>query len=121
MGAATGAPGAAREPAPGRAWILPLAGTAAVKMAWIPPGIFLMGSPPSEPLRRADEGPVTRVMLRHGYWLGTTMVTIGQWPALMGRGVREQLATALPDTPLHPLAGPKHTLRPPTHLPPTPA
>lgn len=80
-------------------------------MGWIPAGTFLMGSPTSEPLRRADEGPVTSVRLRHGYWLGTTMVTIGQWRALMGRGVREQLASALRDDTLHDFGGPRQTLR----------
>jgi len=111
MGSATGAASAGREPAPGRVWILPFAGTAPLKMAWIPPGTFLMGSPPTEPLRRADEGPVTRVTLRYGYWLGTTMVTIGQWRALMGRGVREQLASALRDNTLHDFGAAKQTLR----------
>jgi formylglycine-generating enzyme required for sulfatase activity len=80
-------------------------------MAWIPPGAFLIGSPPSEPLRRADEGPVTTVTLRQGYWLGTTMVTIGQWKAVMGRGVREQLERALRDDTLYDFGGRKQTLR----------
>lgn len=53
-----------------------------VKFCWAPPGKFQMGSPPSEPERRADEGPVM-VTLSHGFWVGKYETTQGQWSALM--------------------------------------
>ncbi len=59
-----------------------------VKFCWAPPGTFRMGSPLSEPERRADEGPVT-VTLSRGFWIGKYEVTQGQWSSLMGSFPRE--------------------------------
>src|SRR5258706_15349158 len=110
-GAAIGAAGIERAPTPGTSWVLPLAATVSVKMAWIPPGTFLMGSAASEPFHRRDEAPETRVRLSRGYWLATTMVTIGEWKALIGGGVRVQVEIALrDDTPSEVCAAPQ-TLR----------
>jgi formylglycine-generating enzyme required for sulfatase activity len=53
-------------------------------MRWIPPGTFLMGSPPSELGRSQDEGPQHEVTLTQGYWLGATPVTQALWLAVMG-------------------------------------
>jgi formylglycine-generating enzyme required for sulfatase activity len=47
-----------------------------------------MGSPPDEPERRPDEGPVT-VNLSQGFWAGKYEVTQAQWKALMGSFPRE--------------------------------
>jgi formylglycine-generating enzyme required for sulfatase activity len=60
-----------------------LAAEAALEMALIPPGSFLMGSPDDEPGRMSDEGPRHRVTLSQGFWLGTYPVTQAQWRALM--------------------------------------
>ncbi len=110
-GAAIGAAGIERAPTPGTSWVLPLAATVSVKMAWIPPGTFLMGSAASEPFHGRDEAPERRVRLSRGYWLATTMVTIGEWKALIGRGVRAQLERALRDDRRYDFAGTKLTLR----------
>src|SRR5258706_6646898 len=110
-GAAIGAAGIEQAPASGTGWVLPLAATVSVKMAWIPPGTFLMGSAASEPLHRRDEARVTRVRLSRGYWLATTMVTIGEWKALMGRGVRAQLERALRDDRRYDFGGKKQAPR----------
>ena len=59
----------------GKIWNFPLSNNATLDMAWIPPGTFIMGSPASESLRKADESPQTRVTLNKGFWLGKTMVT----------------------------------------------
>ncbi|MCC5789527.1 MAG: formylglycine-generating enzyme family protein [Opitutales bacterium] len=53
-------------------------------MIWIEPGEFLMGSPSSAEWHLDSEGPQTQVRLTHGYWLGATPITQGQWEALMG-------------------------------------
>lgn len=53
------------------------------RLRWIPPGRFLMGSPPTEAGRYADEGPQHWVMLTKGYWLGETPVTQALWCAVM--------------------------------------
>jgi uncharacterized protein (TIGR02996 family) len=46
--------------------------------AWIPPGSFLMGSPPEEEGRRENE-ILHRVTLNRGFWLGVYPVTQAQW------------------------------------------
>jgi len=50
---------------------------------WIPPGRFLMGSPPEEIGRWDDEGPQHPVTISCGFWLGETPVTQAQWVAVM--------------------------------------
>jgi formylglycine-generating enzyme required for sulfatase activity/ABC-type phosphate transport system substrate-binding protein len=56
----------------------------ALELKWIPPGEFDLGSPDNEGSRGVDEGPLTRVKLTRGYWLGQTEVTQAQWQAIMG-------------------------------------
>src|SRR5438105_871682 len=48
------------------------------KFAWIPPGTFLMGSPPGEEGHDKDEKQ-HRVTLTKGYYLGAFPVTRGQF------------------------------------------
>lgn len=55
-----------------------------LKMTWIEPGEFMLGSPDDESSRGTDEGPQTRVTLTRGYWLGKSEVTQAQWRAVMG-------------------------------------
>jgi formylglycine-generating enzyme len=62
-----------------------------VKLRWAPPGRFRMGSPPSEPERRTDEGPVD-VVLTKGFWMGQYEITQGQWKRIVG---------AFPDRPMN--------------------
>ena len=54
------------------------------RLRWIPPGQFLMGSPPDKPGRYEDEGPQYTVTLREGYWLFDTPCTQALWEALLG-------------------------------------
>jgi formylglycine-generating enzyme required for sulfatase activity len=55
--------------------------------AWVPPGTFLMGSPPGEegrePYQGADETQ-HRVTLTRGFFLGVHPVTQAQWKEVMG-------------------------------------
>ncbi len=48
----------------------------AIAMLWVAPGTFLMSS-------THGLGDDTQVTLAHGYWLGQTEVTQGQWQAVM--------------------------------------
>jgi formylglycine-generating enzyme len=50
--------------------------------SWIPPGTFLMGSPPDEEAREDNETQ-HRVVLTKGYYLGICQVTQAQWQAVM--------------------------------------
>ena len=54
-----------------------------VRMCWIPPGEFLMGSPEGE-IGRQDHENQHRVTLTKGFWLGKYEVTQEQWQAVMG-------------------------------------
>ena len=54
-----------------------------MKMVWIAPGEFVMGSPASERERGNDEGQ-HRVRLSRGFYLGVYEVTQRQWQAVMG-------------------------------------
>jgi len=56
---------------------------AGMDFVYIPPGEFLMGSPPAEVDRQSSEGPQHRVTISRGFWLGRFEVTQGQWRAVM--------------------------------------
>src|SRR5688572_1909899 len=43
-----------------------------------------MGSPPDEPGRSNNEGPLHRVTLTQGFWLADTACTQASWLAVMG-------------------------------------
>ena len=98
-------------PVSGEVWNLPLGEKATLPLAWIPPGTFTLGSPETEPGRKADESPPTRVTLSRGFWLGRTPVTIGQWKKVMGLDVRAQLIRQINDDTLYDLYGKQQTLR----------
>lgn len=55
----------------------------AIRLIWVKPGNFMMGSPPTEPGRESFETqhPVT---LTQEFWLGETEVTQAQWKSIMG-------------------------------------
>lgn len=55
-----------------------------IALRWIAPGEFDLGSPDVENSRGVDEGPLTRVTITRGFWLGRTEVTQAQWYAVMG-------------------------------------
>jgi len=98
-------------PVAGKSWNLPLNKEVSISMSWIPAGTFMMGSPETEPGRKADEGPQHKVTLTHGYWLGKTEVTIGQWQAITGMNVRDKVLKLLDDTTLYDFNGKKMLLR----------
>ena len=55
-----------------------------LRLRWIPPGRFRMGSPKEEKGRRDNEGPAHEVTISVGYWLAETPCTQAQWEAVMG-------------------------------------
>jgi serine/threonine-protein kinase len=54
-----------------------------VRMRWMRPGTFQMGSPETELGRRNDEGPCQEVVLTKGFWLAETPCTQAEWRAVM--------------------------------------
>ena len=62
---------------------LTLPGGVELRMSYIPPGSFLMGSPKSEEVREDNE-TVHLVALTRGFWMGRTPVTQSQWKAVTG-------------------------------------
>ena len=73
-----------------------------VEMAFnfIPPGSFLMGSPPQEKGRVNNE-VLHRVMLTRGFWMGVYPVTQAQWRAVMAknRAAKKDAAAEAPPLP----------------------
>lgn len=59
-----------------------------LKLAWCPPGKFLMGIPATEKNRRNSEDPVP-VTLTQGFWLGVYEVTQEQYQQVMGTNPSE--------------------------------
>jgi formylglycine-generating enzyme required for sulfatase activity len=55
-----------------------------MKFVLVPPGTFLMGSPPDERDRGADEGPQHEVTITRPFYLGVYPVTQDQFQRLMG-------------------------------------
>lgn len=53
-------------------------------LVWIAPGEFDLGSPNHEKDRDLDEGPMTRVVLPQGFWMGACEVTQAEYRAVMG-------------------------------------
>ena len=82
-----------------------------ITMQPIPAGTFTMGSPADEPGRLPNEGPQTRVTITRPFWLGKTEVTHGQWKAIMGTDLREQVRKTLADDALYNINGKQTTLR----------
>jgi sulfatase modifying factor 1 len=99
-----------KGPVKGKIWNLPLGASVSIPMNWIPAGTFTMGSPVTEPGRKADENPQATVILTKGYWLGKTEVTIGQWKAVTGMNVRDKVMKLLSDTTLYDFMGKKMTV-----------
>jgi formylglycine-generating enzyme required for sulfatase activity len=54
------------------------------RLRWIPPGRFVMGSPPEEAGRYDWEGPQRTVSIPRGFWLFNTPCTQALWVAVMG-------------------------------------
>ncbi len=67
-----------------RTYHVPLGSGNSLTMVEVPPGTFLMGSPPDEPGRAEDEGPVTRVTFNLPFFVSNTEVTWGVWREVMG-------------------------------------
>jgi formylglycine-generating enzyme required for sulfatase activity/serine/threonine protein kinase len=61
----------------------PLVNSIGMKLAPIPPGKFLMGSPDNEAGRHAREGPQHEVVLTRPFYLGVYPVTKGQFAAFV--------------------------------------
>lgn len=55
-----------------------------IKMVYIPPGTFMMGSPPDEVDRKDDE-VYHRVTISKGFYLASYHVTQEQWRVVMGK------------------------------------
>jgi len=57
---------------------------ATIRLRWIPPGRFLMGTPEWEWGWRHDEGPQHEVIIGEGFWIFSTPCTQQFWEAVMG-------------------------------------
>jgi formylglycine-generating enzyme required for sulfatase activity len=55
-----------------------------IRMCWIPPGKFVMGSPADEVGRQDDQEAPHDVVIRKGFWMAKTELTQKQWHAAGG-------------------------------------
>jgi formylglycine-generating enzyme required for sulfatase activity len=65
---------------------VPKAGDAAIEMVPVPGGTFTLGTPESEPGRRADEGPRVEVEISP-FWMGKHEITWDLYRAFMDNGM----------------------------------
>ena len=72
------------EDAEGRRQVLRI-GSMEQVFRWVPPGVFLRGSPEGEAGRWEGEGPQHEVELRTGYWLADAPVTQALWELVEGK------------------------------------
>jgi formylglycine-generating enzyme required for sulfatase activity len=56
-----------------------------MEFSLIPPGTFVMGSPPDEPSRNKKDEDQHQVTISKPFYMQTTEVTLKQWRALMGK------------------------------------
>ncbi|PXA05650.1 hypothetical protein DDZ13_01895 [Coraliomargarita sinensis] len=69
-------------PTEGQDWTMPYFG---FRLAWVPPGKFLMGSPLPEQGRLPNEGERTEVTFTQGYWAGVYEVTQAGFREIMDK------------------------------------
>ena len=55
-----------------------------LELIWVKPGTFKMGTAHDDPDRHKSDGPLRRVTLTRGFWLGKTEVTQAQYEAVTG-------------------------------------
>jgi formylglycine-generating enzyme required for sulfatase activity len=56
------------------------------EMVVVPPGEFMMGSPPGEPDRESDEGPQRKVTIARPFAVGKFETTFAEWDACVADG-----------------------------------
>lgn len=81
------------RPESGKAWTIT---EPELKMVWIAPGSFTMGSPASEPNRTGETEDQVSVTLSKGYWMGSTEVTQSQYESVMGANPSYFIGANLP-------------------------
>ncbi len=102
--------GADTGPVAGKTWTVPSSKGGEIRMSWIKPGTFMMGSPESEVGRKEDEKQF-QVTLTHGYWMAATEVTVAQWRDVMGTDLRSHLTKVIKDDTLYDFSGRQRTIR----------
>jgi formylglycine-generating enzyme required for sulfatase activity len=67
-----------------------------IKMIWVQPGTFLMGSPLTEEGRISEREKQHKVSITKGYWLAETEFTQEQWEKIMGANPSKNKGKNLP-------------------------
>ena len=55
-------------------------------------GYFYYGQPTIRPITQSGRSPTNASNLTKGFWIGKTMVTIGQWRSVTGRPLDLQIS-----------------------------
>lgn len=86
-------------PSDGAAYAIP--GCQFLKLAWIPAGKSLIGSPLKEHRRLPEEGPSTLAHFSKGFWMGRHEVSRGEYLAITGKSPSKTKANPeYPDMPV---------------------
>jgi len=70
--------------------------TIGMRLVWIPPGRFKMGSGDDDPEAGSDEKPQHEVVLTRGFWMGKYPVTQAEWQDVMGENPSTNIGTYRP-------------------------
>ncbi|MBL9139804.1 MAG: formylglycine-generating enzyme family protein [Verrucomicrobiales bacterium] len=65
-------------------------------LVWAPAGSFVMGSSNNDLGRESDEGPLTTVIIGHGFWVRRTETTQLQYRSVMGTNPSRHKGDGLP-------------------------
>lgn len=68
---------------PAKEMSVKLPGGSTMKMVWVNPGTFIMGSPYDEESREENESQQHEVNISKGFWMGKYEVTQEQWESVM--------------------------------------
>ena len=98
----SGASAEKTESAPKKEITVTLPGGALMEMAWIPAGMFLMGSPDSDDMASDHEKPQHQVTITRGFYLAKHELTHGQYESVMGTYLGSAYARKSAN---HPLVG----------------
>ncbi len=67
-----------------------------IKMIWVEPGSFVMGSPETDAERNSEREHQHRVTITRGFWLAETEFTQSQWEKITGKNPSKHIGPELP-------------------------
>lgn len=79
----------------GKGWTFELGKSQRITLRYVPGGDFVMGSPEDETGHDGNEAQVNVTLSNH-FWMAESEVTLGQWEAILGVPVDEEIGAGKP-------------------------